>query len=285
MSMKGNPVTSTSPSAPRRSGLRTPLLIVGGLIIVAAVAVGAYGIWYLFLQGPGPAAVGGSASLAPIPTTIAVAGTAQPTSAAASSGASGSVATASGAAGSFDGTWNVDTTIGSFSDFSDSFVGYRVQEQLSGIGANTAVGRTPNVSGTLTISNDQVTGTDITADLTTLQSDDQRRDGQLRHQGIETSTFPTAEFKLTQPISGTIPAENTEVDVQATGDLTLHGVTKQVTIPLKAKWASTSAGDVIEVAGSTEITFADYNITPPNSFLVLSIADTGTLELQLFFTK
>ncbi len=101
------------------------------------------------------------------------------------------------------------------------------------------------------------------------------------HQGIETATYPTAEFKLTQPISGTIPAENTEVDVNATGELTLHGVTKEVTIPLKAKWA----GDVIEIAGSTEITFADYNITPPNSFVVLSIADHGTLELQLFFTK
>ena len=42
---------------------------------------------------------------------------------------------------------------------------------------------------------------------------------------------------------------------------------------------------MIEVAGSIEITFADYNITPPSSFAVLSIADHGTLELQLFFTK
>jgi polyisoprenoid-binding protein YceI len=248
---------------------------------LAVVAVGAYGIWYLFLQGPGPAAVGGSASLAPIPTTVAVAGSGSSGSPVASNVASGSGATGSETASSFDGTWNVDTTIGSFSDFSDSFVGYRVQEQLSGIGANTAVGRTPNVSGTLTIADSQVTDVDITADLTTLQSDDDRRDGQLRRQGIETGAFPTAEFKLTQPISGAIPPENTEVEVQATGELTLHGVTREVTIPLKAKWA----GDVIEVAGSTEITFADYDITPPSSFLVLSIADSGTLELQLFFTK
>jgi polyisoprenoid-binding protein YceI len=264
--------------------MRTPALIVGGLILLAVVAVGAYGIWYLFLQGPGPAAVGGSASLAPIPTTVAVASAGQsvgPAAPTVASGATGSGAPGSGTATSFDGTWNVDTTIGSFSDFSNSFVGYRVQEQLSGIGANTAVGRTPNVSGTLTIADNQVTDVDITADLTTLQSDDNRRDGQLRRQGIETGAFPTAEFKLTQPISGTIPPENTEVEVQATGELTLHGVTKEVTIPLKAKWA----GDVIEVAGSTEITFADYDITPPSSFLVLSIADSGTLELQLFFTK
>lgn len=62
--------------------------------------------------------------------------------------------------------------------------------------------------------------------------------------------------------------------------LTLHGVTKDVSIPLKAQ----HSGSVIQIAGPLQITFADYGITPPNSFAVLSVADTGTLELQLFFT-
>src|SRR4051812_824458 len=110
MSLKGMPVTLTSPSA-RRRPVRTPLLIVGGLIVLAVVAVGAYGIWYLFLQGPGPAAVGGSASLAPIPTTVAAAATGSPGSPTTSSVAPGS-APAGSATASFDGTWNVDTTIG-----------------------------------------------------------------------------------------------------------------------------------------------------------------------------
>ena len=58
------------------------------------------------------------------------------------------------------------------------------------IGANTAVGRTPNVTGTMTISGTQLTAATITADLTALQSDDQRRDGQLVDHGLETSTLP-----------------------------------------------------------------------------------------------
>jgi hypothetical protein len=33
-----------------------------------------------------------------------------------------------------------------------------------------------------------------------------------------------------------------------------------------------------------EITFADFGIAKPTSFLVLSVQDHGTLELQLFFT-
>ena len=71
------------------------------------------------------------------------------------------------------------------------------------------------------------------------------------------------------------------MNVTAKGQLTLHGVTKDVSIPLKAQ----HSGSVIEIAGSIELTFADYNITQPSSFAVLSVADTGTLELQLFFTK
>jgi polyisoprenoid-binding protein YceI len=246
---------------PRR---RNPLVLIAALVIVGAVAVGGYGIWYLFLQGPGPAAVGLGTSLAPIPSSAA-----------------SSAGTGTGTAG-FDGTWKVDTSIGSGTVASGSFVGYRVQEQLASIGANTAVGRTQDVSGTITIAGLKVTTAEITADLTTLKSDDDRRDGQLSRQGIQTSQFPTATFKLTAPITGAaIPADGTVVDVTATGQLTLHGVTKDVSIPLKAQ----HSGSVIEIAGSLEITFADYSITKPNSFSVLSIADTGTLELQLFFTK
>ncbi|MEA2623952.1 MAG: hypothetical protein QOH61_2862 [Chloroflexota bacterium] len=244
----------------QRPRWRHPLVLLAAIGLAVAVAAGAYGVWYLFLQGPGPAAVGGGASLAPIP-----------------SGAANASASAAG----FDGTWNVDTSIGSFSDFSGSFLGYRVQEQLSSIGANTAVGRTPDVSGTMTIAGSQVTAVAITADLTTLRSDDDRRDGQLSRQGIQTSQFPTATFTLTEPISGPIPAEGQEASVTAKGQLTLHGVTRAVEIPLKAKWS----GSVIQIAGSLEIVFADYGIQKPTSFAVLSIADTGTMELQLFFTR
>ena len=244
------------PDARRRAALAVAIII-----LVAVIAAVGYGLWYLFFQPSGPAAVG-DAPLAPIPS--AAAGSTVPL-----------------ASAGLDGTWNVDTSIGSFSDFSDSFVGYRVQEQLASIGANTAVGRTPAVSGSMTIDGTTVTAATITADLTGLKSNDDRRDGQLTHQGIETSTFPTATFTLTSPIDlGSVPADGQEVTVTAKGQLTLHGVTKDVQIPLTAQ----ISGGVIEVAGSLPITFADYGIQKPNSFAVLSIAGEGTMELQIFFT-
>src|SRR5262249_24220175 len=148
---------------------------------------------------------------------------------------------ATGASGSaLDGTWAVDTSIGRFDAgagvYTSAFVGYRVNEQLAGVGAKTAFGRTPDVEGTLTIDGTTATKTKSPADPTTPQSDDSRRDGQLRNQAIQTGQFPTATFELTQPIDfAKVPTDETTVSVQATGDLTLHGVTKQVTIPLDAK--------------------------------------------------
>jgi polyisoprenoid-binding protein YceI len=246
-------------------------------VVLAIIAAGAFGLWYIFLRPSGPAAVADASLVVPsrAPATTSAGASAAPTSSAGSS-------SSTTLSGGIDGTWNVDTSIGSFSDFSDSFVGYRVQEQLASIGGNTAVGRTPAVSGSLTIAGTKVTAVAVQADLTGLKSDDNRRDGQLSHQGLETSTYPTATFSLTSPIDlGSVPADGAEVSVTASGKLTLHGQTKDVQIPLKAKLS----GNTIVVTGSLEITFADYGITKPNSFAVLSIADTGTLELQLFFSK
>jgi polyisoprenoid-binding protein YceI len=248
-------MTATQPTGRAR---RRTITIVVVAVLVVLLAAGGYGLWYLFLRPSGPAAVSSESLVLP--------------SAAASSPLP---------SGGLAGTWNVDTSIGSLADSTDSFVGYRVQEQLASIGANTAVGRTPNVSGTLTISRTQLTAATISADLTALQSDDQRRDGQLVDHGIETATFPNATFTLTTPVDlGTDPTSGAEIDVTATGQLTLHGQTKTVQIALKTRLS----GSIIEVVGSLPIAFSDYDVQAPTSFAVLTVADQGTMELQLFFT-
>ena len=242
--------------SPMVLGLAAALVILGG-------AAGIYGFATLFLH-PAPSAV----SLDP-PAS-------QP---AASVGTLPSGAGSTLAAG-LDGSWAVDTSLGSFSDFSDSWVGYRVDETLAGNRANTAVGRTPDVTGTLTMSGTQITAVEITADLTTLESDDKRRDGQLQRQALETARFPQATFKLTSPIElGAAPSDGQAITATATGELTLHGVTKTVQVPIQARLS----GDVVTVVGSIEIQFADYSIDQPTSFAVLSIEDHGTMELQLHF--
>lgn len=262
----------------RPSLRRNRWLAIGlGALVVALLAGGAMGFSYFFLRPAAPAAVGLSTA-SPTPTVDSA--TTEPSD---DAGASASAATGSATTGQgLDGTWNVDPSIGSFSEFTGTFVGYRVDEELANVGAATAVGRTPDVTGSLTLAGTTITAVDITAELSTLQSDETRRDGQLRRQALETDTYPTATFSLTQPIDlASVPGDGQVVQATATGDLTIHGVTKSVEIPLEARLS----GDVVTVTGSIDILFADYSISRPTSFAVLSIADHGTMEFQLQLTK
>lgn len=269
---------STSPVAHRpTSRLRARILVAIAAVVV--LAAGAFGAWALLGRST-PAAVG-LATQTPGASADATPG-ASPTPAAASPVPAGSGTPApGGSAGPLDGTWIVDPTVGTFDDFSGSFVGYRVQEELAGIGATEAVGRTPDVTGSVTVEGGVVTAASFTADLTTLRSDDERRDGQLRRQALETDRFPDATFTLTAPFEiGTIATGET-VSGSVLGDLTLHGVTRFVELEFDARLAD----DIVTLVATTEIVFADYGIEQPRSMIVLSVADRGTMELQLHLSR
>jgi polyisoprenoid-binding protein YceI len=180
-----------------------------------------------------------------------------------------------------DGTWTVDQSVGSFDDFTSTWAGYRFNEELISIGANAAVGRTPDVSGTMTVADTEVTAVDVEVDLTTLDSDSDRRDGALRMRGLESDRFPTATFTLAEPVA--LPAGLTDGEratLSATGELTIHGVTNETAIELQAELQ----GDAAVVVGSAPVVLADYGIDPPTGFSVLSISGDGTFEFQLFFS-
>lgn len=187
------------------------------------------------------------------------------------------------AASGVDGSWTVDTTIGEFSfeDSTGTFVGFRVAEELSGLGSTTAVGRTPAVTGTLDIEGTTVTDVAIEADMTQITTNDGRRDDNVQR-ALETGDFPTAAFALTAPIElGDAALTGEPVSVEGSGDLTIHGVTRAVTIPLDAQLVD----DTIVVVGSLDITFSDYGVEVPSAPIVLSASDDGPIELQLFFTR
>ena len=163
-----------------------------------------------------------------------------------------------------------------------SFAGYRVEEELARIGATTAVGRSTVLTGSLVFDGAAITEVVIEVDLTALTSDDSRRDGALRRQALETNTYPTTTFTLTEPIPiDAVPAEGVALSVTATGDLTLHGVTREVQIPMEGQLV----GDRVAVVGSLEIIFADYDMDTPSAFIVLAIDDHGIMEFQLVFER
>ncbi|WP_370327951.1 YceI family protein [Euzebya sp.] len=180
------------------------------------------------------------------------------------------------------GTWVVDTEIGEF-DFADAtstFAGFRVAEELQQVGQTEAVGRTPAVSGELVIDGTTVTDVTVEADFTQMVSDVPRRDDAMkRAMGVD--AHPTGTFTLTQPVDlGEIPAEGETITFTAVGDLTVNGMTNPVEVAVEAQIAD---GNLLAV-GRSPVVFADYGIQAPQAGPVISIADEGTIELQLWFT-
>jgi len=247
--------------------------IAVAIVAILAVAVGGFVVYDQVLRGDSAAAL---ALPTAAPTTQASAATPD----AGTTGAPGAAATSGTTTdGSVAGTWNVTT---------GSLAGYRVREQLANLPAESdAVGRTDQVSGSITVqtSGDKTTLTAgaLTVDTTSMSSDKSMRDNRMRNEGLQTESFPTATFKLTAPVD--VPAAalaGTASDVTLTGDLTLHGVTKSVSIPAKAQLVN----GVVSVAGSLSFPLSDYSITAPNvGGFIVSIEDTGTLEFLVNFTK
>ncbi|MDB5068456.1 MAG: hypothetical protein JWM18_4890, partial [Chloroflexi bacterium] len=172
---------------------------LAGLVVALGVAYGAFAV----LAGSGPA-----------PLSL-------------NSTKSGSQSTSQPAIGHIAGSWTVGP---------GSVAGYRVHEKLAVLPApSDAVGRTSDIAGQATVINSgsthTVSASSFTVRVSTLTSDRPMRDQRVHTLGLQTDTYPTATFQLAQPV--TLPADAASgkvVKVTATGPLTLHGVTRTVSI-------------------------------------------------------
>jgi polyisoprenoid-binding protein YceI len=238
--------------------------------LVIALGAGAYIAYDQVLRGDSaPALTLPSAAASKAPTSSTASSSSDPATSADPAASAGDIA----------GTWTVS---------SGSQAGYRVREQLANLPAQSdAVGRTSDVTGSITLETSGATTTlsagTITVNTTTIVSDKNQRDNRMRTDGLQTDQFTTATFTLTAPV--VVPAAalaGTPSDVSLTGDLTLHGVTKNVTIPAQAQLVD----GVVSVAGSISFPLSDYSITAPNvGGVIISVEDHGALEFAVNFTK
>ncbi|GBD20901.1 Protein YceI [bacterium HR28] len=158
---------------------------------------------------------------------------------------------------------------------------YRAREQLLGRSLpNDAVGRTQAIEGQIALTADgkiDPQRSRFTVDLTTLQSDETRRDNYIKQNTLEVAKYPTAEFQPTevQGLPWPLPT-NGQASFQLVGNLTVHGVTKPVTWNVQASFDGTR----ITGTATTQVTFQDFQMTPPRVPIVLSLEDTITLELD-----
>ena len=192
-----------------------------------------------------------------------------------------SPAPAAEVADGIDGTWTVDTEIGDFTDFSSSWVGFRVAEVLNPGGEVEAVGRTPAVSGQLTVSGSVIEQALIEADLTAIISDRPRRDDAIQR-ALGTGEFPTATFISSEPVDlGAVPVEGEPFTASVPGSITIRDVSQEVTLELTGQ----RVGDVVVVVGALPVDFTSFGVTMPTAPIVVSVEDAGDLEWQLFLAR
>ena len=226
--------------------------LIAGVVVVVVLAVGGPFVFIHFIEGPAPAKLTLPKSQAGPRSTK-------------------TVASSSGVA-SVDGTWRVGP---------GSIVGYRVQEVLVGQ-HTTAVGRTAKTWGSLTISGSSVTKGSFSTDMASVVSDQSQRNAQFDSRIMDVSTYPTATFKLTSPIKlGSAPADGSVRRYRATGDLTMHGVTKPVSFTVLVK----RAGGTVYVLADIPIVFANWDISNPSIGGFVTTQSSGTLEVLLDLTK
>lgn len=252
--------------------------IAAVVVAVLALVAGPF-IYINFIKDDAPdrfalddTTAGTDASSATSPPTTGPAATVSVDPAVTATPAPAPAATAApAAAGGADGTWVVAA---------GSAVGYRVVEVLFGQDTE-GVGRTDQVTGQFTVAGSHVSDATFEVDMTTLASDESRRDNQFNGRLMDTATFPTATFALTAPIElGSAPADGAPVTATATGDLTLRGVTRPVTLEVQAQ----KDGEGIQIVGSTDIVFADYSIPQPD-IGGITTQDHGLLEFDLQLSR
>ena len=178
-------------------------------------------------------------------------------------------------------------TAGAHLDFADgSSASYRVTEQFVGIDfPNDAIGSTTAVTGSITIAKDGAITPDskLTADLSKLNSDQDMRDGFREKPGARNRQAPTAVFVPTR-ITG-VPAMipfTGQSGIQLTGNMTIHGVTKEVTFQGIATYNrdATIAGRV-----KTSFTFGTFGLTKPAIARLMNVEDKIDLDIVFRFKK
>jgi len=172
----------------------------------------------------------------------------------------------------------------------ESRASYRVDEEfledsLSKLGIEAGqkdvVGSTHAVEGQIELNLGDLSAplgeNSFSVDLSTLESDQDRRDKYIRENGPNFSRFPMATFTATS-LSGLPESykEGEEIQFQVSGDLTVHEVTVPTTFDATAK----VEGDTLTGVLTTRGLISNFGIVPPDFARTLTVADDFGIQVE-----
>ncbi len=141
-------------------------------------------------------------------------------------------------------------------------------------------GRTNNVTGRIVAdpANPAAAKVEISIDLASLDTGIALRNSEMRNRYLQTPRFPNATFKSVSVAGPAAVAPNQPADLKVTGDFTLHGVTRRVTLPVRVVLFPDGR---LHTISQFNVHMPDYNIHVPKNILV-TVDDMIPVRLDLW---
>ena len=158
---------------------------------------------------------------------------------------------------------------------------YIVREQLARwVSEKDVSGETQLVEGKIIISSEGkliAKGSRFVVNVKSLKSDESKRDNYIKNNALESNKFPEAIFEINmmEGLNGPLPTSG-EVNLTLIGDMTIHGVTKEISWTLLANIEN----EDIKGIAKTSIEFDTFDIRKPSLPFILTLDDTLRLELD-----
>jgi polyisoprenoid-binding protein YceI len=172
-------------------------------------------------------------------------------------------------------TWNIDPA--------HSVAEFKVKHMM----ISNVKGKFTTVKGSLTLDENDVTRSrvDASTDAASITTNEPQRDAHLKSADFfDVEKFPTLSFRSTRITRAT------EGELAVAGELTIHGVTRNVvftaegpTAPAKDPWGNTRIG----LAATTKINRKDFGLTWNAALETggILVGDEVTITLEVEFVK
>jgi polyisoprenoid-binding protein YceI len=141
-------------------------------------------------------------------------------------------------------------------------------------------GKTSGVTGAIVAdpANPSAASVQLAIDIDSLDTGNSLRNKEMRERYLETGKFGTATFKSISVTGPASIAPNQPADINVTGDLTLHGVTKRMTIPVHVVLIPEGR---IHATSGFKIHMPDFGIVVPHNILV-TVNDDVPVRLDVW---
>ncbi len=151
-------------------------------------------------------------------------------------------------------------------------------------------GTSEGVAGTLTIDPQNLSnirGT-ITTQVQTMKTGNDTRDRHLRSpEWLDASRYPLISFTIAS-VNNVKTSGNTATGI-ATGNFTMHGVTKQISVPFRMTYIAENAstrlrapGDLVMIAADFNISLKDFNVAGTQGEIGSRVGQTIKITAKLF---